>query len=111
MSTVRHSQSQMPMTACHNLIDGRWVPSVSGRVFENRNPANTDDLVGVFQQSTREDVDRAVDAARRAYAEWRLVPAPRRADILVRAAQILVERKEAFARDMTREMGKILDET
>src|SRR2546429_4908212 len=98
-------------TTYHNFIDGEWVPSVSGDLFENRNPANADDLIGVFQKSTPDDVRRAVDAARRAYAHWRLVPAPRRAEVLFRAAQLIAERKEALARDMTREMGKILDET
>jgi len=95
----------------HNFIDGAWRPSVSGEIFENRNPANTDDLIGVFQKSTKQDVASAVDAARRAYARWRLVPAPRRADVLFRAAQLIAERKESLARDMTREMGKVLDET
>src|SRR5882762_6716286 len=94
-----------------NLIDGAWVPSVSGDLFEDRNPANTDDVVGVFQKSTAADVANAIDAARLAYQRWRLVPAPRRAEILFRAAQILADRKDALAHDMTREMGKVLDET
>lgn len=98
-------------TTYHNFIDGAWVPSVSGAVFENRNPANTDDLVGVFQKSTADDVTRALDAARTAYERWRLVPAPKRAELLFRAAQLIADRKEALARDMTREMGKVLDET
>ncbi|OLE78891.1 MAG: aldehyde dehydrogenase [Acidobacteria bacterium 13_1_20CM_2_65_9] len=99
------------MTTYRNFIDGSWVPSVSGDVFENRNPANTDDLIGVFQKSTRDDVERAIEAARRAYVQWRLVPAPRRAELLFRAAQMIADRKDALARDMTREMGKVLDET
>jgi aldehyde dehydrogenase (NAD+) len=94
-----------------NFIDGRWVPSRGGRTFENRNPADRHDLIGLFQDSTIEDADAAVDAAVRAYESWRLVPAPRRAELLFRAAQILAERKELFARDMTREMGKVLEET
>jgi len=98
-------------TTYYNLIDGEWVPSVSGEVFENRNPANTDDLIGHFQLSGPPDVARAVEAARRAYEQWRLVPAPRRAELLFAVAQRLAERKEALARDMTREMGKVLDET
>jgi alpha-ketoglutaric semialdehyde dehydrogenase len=98
-------------TTFHNYIDGAWVPSVSGSVFEDRNPANTDDVVGVFQKSDAADVARAIDAARRAYDRWRLVPAPKRAELLFRAAQLLADRKEALARDMTREMGKVLDET
>jgi len=95
----------------HNFIDGEWVPSVSGDIFENRNPADKGDLVGVFQKSTRADAERAIDAARRAYEHWRLVPAPRRSEVLFRAAQLIADRKEALARDMTREMGKVLDET
>ncbi len=98
-------------TTYHNYIDGEWTPSASGEVFENRNPADADDLIGVFQKSTRQDVDRAIDAARRAYERWRLVPAPRRAEIVFRAAQILVGRKDEYAREMTREMGKVLKET
>ncbi len=99
------------MPVYHNLIDGAWVPSVSGQLFEDRNPANTDEVIGEFQKSTRQDAEAAIDAARRAYVHWRLVPAPRRAEILFRAAQLIADRKEALAHDMTREMGKVLDET
>jgi len=100
-----------PTSTFLNCIDGQWRSSVSGEVFENRNPANADDLIGVFQKSSRADVDAAIDAAGRAYERWRLVPAPRRAEILFRAAQLIADRKEALARDMTREMGKVLEET
>ncbi len=98
-------------TTYNNYIDGAWAPSASGETFENRNPANTDDLIGVFQKSTRRDVEAALAAAARAYETWRLVPAPRRAELLFKAAQLIVERKDQFARDMTREMGKVLNET
>ncbi len=98
-------------TLHHNYIDGRWTASLSGHTFENRNPANTDDLIGLFQQSSGADVEAALAAAARAYETWRLVPAPRRAEILFKAAQIIADRKETFARDMTREMGKVLNET
>src|SRR5215831_15630747 len=94
-----------------NFIDGQWVPSASGELFENRSPANTDDVIGRFQKSTAEDVVRAVEAAAAAFHEWRLVPAPRRAEILYRAAQLFTERKDTYAREMTREMGKVLGET
>jgi aldehyde dehydrogenase (NAD+) len=94
-----------------NYIGGSWVASQSGQTFENRNPANTDDLIGVFQQSNAADADAAIAAAAKAYEGWRLVPAPIRAEILFKAAQIIADRKEAFARDMTREMGKVLNET
>src|SRR5437660_2463953 len=94
-----------------NFIDGEWVESVSGETFENQNPADTRDLVGIFQKSGKQDIDAAIEAAKRAFAKWRLAPAPRRAEIVYRAAEMLIERKEEYARDMTREMGKILKET
>ena len=94
-----------------NYIDGEWRPSASGQTFENRNPANTDDLIGLFQKSTRADVEAAIQSAARAYERWRFVPAPKRAELLFRAAQLVVERKERFAGDMTRGMGKVLSET
>jgi len=94
-----------------NFINGEWVESRSGKAYENRNPANTDELIGLFVSSNSEDVDAAVDAATEAYKAWRLVPAPKRAEILFRAAELLVQRKEDFSKDMTREMGKVLAET
>ncbi len=94
-----------------NYINGKWVDAKSGKTFENRNPANWDDLIGVFPKSGPEDVEEAVKAARKAYQSWRLVPPPKRADIIKKAADILVQRKEEIAREMTREMGKILLET
>src|SRR5882762_8872800 len=105
------STSTAAATTYHNFIDGAWVPSVSGDLFEDRNPANTDDVVGAFQKSTAADVANAIDAARLAYERWRLVPAPKRAELLFRAAQLVADRKEPLAREMTREMGKVLDET
>jgi alpha-ketoglutaric semialdehyde dehydrogenase len=94
-----------------NFINGEWVDSRGGNAHENRNPANTDELVGMFVSSIAEDVEIAVDAAAAAYKKWRLVPAPKRAEILFRAAELLVQHKEEFSKDMTREMGKVLAET
>jgi len=94
-----------------NLIGGEWVESRSGRSFENQNPANTKDVVGIFSRSDRNDVNDAAEAAKKAFERWRLTPAPRRGEIIYRCAQILQERKEDYAREMTREMGKILKET
>ncbi len=94
-----------------NYIDGEWVDAVPGERYENRNPADRNDLIGFFPRSDKRDLDRAVAAALAAYQKWRLVPAPRRAEILYRAGEILMRRKEELARDMTREMGKILAET
>ena len=94
-----------------NFINGEWVESRSGKAYENRNPANTDELIGMFVSSTSEDVDAAVAAAQAAYKSWRLLPAPKRAEILFRAAELLLQRKEEYSKDMTREMGKVLAET
>src|ERR1700732_1580895 len=94
-----------------NFIVGEWVESASGETFEDRNPADTRDVVGIFQKTNKDDVNAAVDAAKNAFVKWRLVPAPRRAEIIYRAAEMLMERKEEYARDMTREMGKVLKET
>ena len=94
-----------------NLIAGEWVPARTGKTFLNLNPARKDDVVGEFQASGPDDVDAAVAAAAEAWKTWRLTPAPKRAEILTRAGLILVERKEQYARDMTREMGKVLAET
>ena len=93
-----------------NLIGGRWVESAAGGTFERHNPA-TGELVATFTKSGPADVDAAVAAASKAYADWRLYPAPKRGEILYRAAQILVERKEQLAREMTEEMGKVISES
>ncbi len=94
-----------------NYINGEWVPARNGETFDDRNPADTRQLIGIFPKSTIEDVNRAVAAAKGAYEKWRLTPAPKRAELLYRLGEILIERKESFAQDMTREMGKILKET
>jgi aldehyde dehydrogenase (NAD+) len=67
--------------------------------------------VGIFSKSSKEDVDRAVEAAGEAQKEWSRTPAPIRGEILRKASDMLVERKADYARDMTREMGKVLTET
>jgi aldehyde dehydrogenase (NAD+) len=94
-----------------NLIGGRWVPSRSGKTFLNINPARKDDVIGEFPASDASDVDAAVSAAAEAWKTWRLTPAPKRAEILYRTGELLQQRKEPYAQDMTREMGKVLTET
>jgi aldehyde dehydrogenase (NAD+) len=93
-----------------NFIDGRWVPAGSGHTFLNHNPA-TGEVLGEFPSSDATDLDAAVQAAGRAARGWRLTPAPKRAEIVFRAGEIIRARKEDLARAMTREMGKILAET
>jgi aldehyde dehydrogenase (NAD+) len=94
-----------------NYIAGAWSDSSSGETFENRNPADWREVVGVFPKSTKEDVERAIEAARDAYPKWSRVPAPKRGEIMRRAGELMTERKEEIAKLMTREMGKVLKET
>ena len=94
-----------------NLIGGRWAAAKSGKRFLKRNPADLNDVVGEFAASGAEEIDAAVRAAEKAFKSWRLVPAPKRAEILYRTGELLLQKKEEFARQMTREMGKILAET
>ena len=98
-----------PQTAL-NLIDGEWRPSKSGRTFENRNPADTRDLVALLQASGPEDVKDAVDAAERAFPAWANTPAPVRGKILLRAAQLLESRLNDVADLLSREEGKTIAE-
>ncbi len=94
-----------------NFISGEWVTSTSGKEFENRNPAEHSEVIGHFQESAGEDVLAAVAAAREAQRKWRLTPAPRRAEYLYKVGEILTRRKEEYAREMTRETGRILKES
>jgi aldehyde dehydrogenase (NAD+) len=94
-----------------NFINGKWVDSKSGATFENRNPADWEDVIGDFPKSSKEDVDIAVDAAKKAFDKWRLTPAPKRGEILKKVGDLLTDKKEIIAREMTREMGKVLVET
>lgn len=94
----------------YNYIGGEWTASVSGEWFDNVNPADTSDIVGRFPKSVKEDVDNAVAAAKNSATKWRRTPAPKRAEILFRLAEILRDNKETYTREMTREMGKVLKE-
>lgn len=93
-----------------NYINGKWVAGHGGEAFKSINPANRGDVVGTVTRSSREDVDRAVAAAREAYKKWSLVPAPRRGEILFRVAELLLKEKKRLGRLETREMGKVLPE-
>src|SRR5438067_10726105 len=89
-----------------NYIDGEWVDAASGATFESTSPADGEPI-GVFPKSGPEDVDRAVAAAKAAYEEWRLVPAPKRGEVLFRFARLLAEHKDDVTELMTHEMGKV----
>ena len=77
------------MKKYQNFINGKWVDAKSGQTFEDRNPANWDEVVGTFPKSAKEDVEEAVKAARAAFEKWRLVPAPHRGNILKKVGDIM----------------------
>ncbi|WP_394139910.1 aldehyde dehydrogenase family protein [Cytobacillus oceanisediminis] len=92
-----------------NFINGEWCESSTGKFVPVLNPA-TGEVLAEVTQSTKEDVDRAVAAAKTAQKSWRLVPAPERAEILYQVAYLLKQRKEELAQILTSEMGKVIDE-
>src|SRR5260370_3040792 len=93
-----------------NHIGGKCQSAQSGQTFPNYNPA-TGELLGYFPLSGEAEANAAIAAARAAFDKWRLVPAPKRGEILYRVGELLMHRKEELARTMTQEMGKILKET
>ena len=108
--TLEPSERLMPKTF-KNFIDGQWVAPTTGAYFENRNPADTRDLIGRFPDSGAADVEAAVRSAQRGFEIWRRTPAPARGDVLRRLGDLLTTHKEELADAMTREMGKVLAET
>jgi len=92
-------------------INGEWVESASGETFPSDNPAKPKQILGFFQKGNKEDINKAVDAAEKAFQQWSQTPAPKRGSILLIAAQLLRENKETLAREMTMEMGKVLAES
>ncbi len=99
------------MTHFKNFIGGQWKAPSTGAYFENRNPADTRDLIGQFPASGVADVEEAVASAQRGFAQWKRTPPPARGDVLRRVGDLLAARKEELADIMTREMGKPLAET
>jgi acyl-CoA reductase-like NAD-dependent aldehyde dehydrogenase len=91
-----------------NYINGEWVESA--RTFEDRNPANTDEIVGHFAQGTADDIRTAAAAAHAAFPAWSGMAAPARGAILYKTADLLDRRFESIAAEMTREEGKTLPE-
>src|SRR5579864_3857694 len=91
-----------------NYINGEWVSSAE--TFDNRNPANTDEVVGRFAKGRPSDVAAAAEAADGALPEWSNLQAPARGAFLFRVAEILESRFEEISAEMTREEGKTLPE-
>ncbi len=93
-----------------NFIAGEWTRTLSGKTFKSMNPANTDEVVALYQASVLEDVQEAFSAASRAQPAWASTPAPLRGTVLLKAAELLDRRVEGVAKEMTREEGKTLPE-
>src|SRR5436190_8975484 len=115
MTSARSTMTGVTETAVEtptfrHFIAGEWIDSTSGETFESRNPADTRDVVGRFQQGTKADAAMAIKAGETAFPMWRRTPAPKRGEILYRFGALMAEHKERLARAMTREMGKVLAE-
>ena len=92
--------------AHRNYVDGQWVESESGETFASHNPADTGDVVGHFQRSTRADAEAAIEAAVAAQDAWAGTPGPERGRVLHAAATNLADRKDELTETLAREEGK-----
>ena len=99
------------MTERHlNYIAGEWQPARSGATFEDRNPADERDLIGLFPDSDAADVADAVASVAPAWPAWAAQSPEVRADVLFKAADLMAQRADAIAAELTREEGKTLTE-
>ncbi|HWO98146.1 MAG TPA: alpha-ketoglutaric semialdehyde dehydrogenase GucD [Bacillus sp. (in: firmicutes)] len=93
-----------------NFIGGQWVSSSSGDVIRSINPANANEVVGYVQNSTKEDLDLAVAAAKKAQVQWKKLTGAARGQYLYNVANAMEKRLDEIAECATREMGKTLAE-
>src|SRR5437867_3834914 len=89
-----------------NFIGGEWVPPSTGDFAPNRNPANTDDVIGLWPQSGKADAEAAIAAAKAAFSGWSATPGPARGRVLWRATELFKARIDELARMLCREEGK-----
>ena len=108
--TDKQTKAQLDTPTFRHFIAGEWTDSTSGTTFDSRNPADTRDVIGRFQQGTAADVAMAIKAAEAAFPMWQRTPAPKRGEILYAFGALMAQHKERLARAMTREMGKVLTE-
>jgi acyl-CoA reductase-like NAD-dependent aldehyde dehydrogenase len=98
------------MIEVRNYIRGEWVSVQQGREVEVRNPANQDEIVGKGFLASRREAEAAVAAASDALPSWSRMPAPKRGEIVERAADLLRAEQDEVARLLTREEGKTVAE-
>jgi acyl-CoA reductase-like NAD-dependent aldehyde dehydrogenase len=91
------------------FIDGKWIPSKTGKTFETKSPV-TGEVLATFPQGTKDDVIKAIDAAEKAFPKWKKHPAPKRGEIIFKAASIMREKKDELGSTVSQEMGKIIAE-
>ena len=103
-------ETRRQVKTCKNYIDGEWVAASGGETYETRDPGRTGEIVGRYPLSTAEDVDGAVEAAHKAYQEWRDVPAPERMEYVHDLIEVWRRRRDELAEAVTLEMGKPLSE-
>ncbi len=89
-----------------NYVNGEWVTSETGDTVGVQNPANPDETVSRYQQSSRNDAEDAVNAAVGAQTEWANTPGPERGRILRAAGTKLAERKSEITDLLIAEEGK-----
>ena len=94
-----------------NYINGKFIDAVSGETFENRNPSDFEEVIGLFPRSLKEDVDNAVSAASAAFKNWKSMPPAERGNILYEAGRIMASRKKELAEVISEENGKTVTKT
>jgi malonate-semialdehyde dehydrogenase (acetylating) / methylmalonate-semialdehyde dehydrogenase len=97
--------TQINLQPLQNFIGGEWVDALSASTEPVYNPA-TEEVIAQVPISSKEDVNRAVEAATKAFASWSKTPVPRRARVLFKYQQLLVDHWEELAELITKENGK-----
>lgn len=95
----------------HNFIDGKWIPSLDGETYEQRNPADFKQITGIWQKSGVRDIGLAAEAAQKAFHDWKKLTVYKRAEYLKNALALMRERIDRIARVITCENGKTLAES
>src|SRR6476620_12226053 len=108
---LRNGIRDLQMETYRNFIGGKWIESSSSKTVNNINPANSDDVIGVNRQATREEARAAVEAAAAAFHGWKSTPAPARGKIIAKAARLMEAAKEELATILTHEEGKTISES
>lgn len=94
-----------------NLVNGKLIPPADDEYFKNINPADSNDIVGLFPTSSAEDIDIAIKSAKEALPLWNELPSPQRGELIYKAGELLLANQERLAKVIVREMGKTMTES